>query len=474
MSIYNLDEKNKYYSLYSLIRADIISGRLSAGSRLPSKRALAADLGVSVITVQQAYEQLLAEGYVRSAERSGYFVEKLEWTPEERQSAAAVPPKKEEKPQYVVDFVRGATPAGLFPFSVWAKLMRRVLSEFSEGLLLERAPCEGDKELRGEISAYLYRSRGIHADPDCIVIGAGAEYLYGVIVQVLGRDRLYAAETPGYASVLSAYGLNGAQAVALPVTPRGVSAADLLRSGADVLHISPAHQFPTGAVMPASERSAIIEWAVAGDRYVIEDDYDSEFRLFGKPLNCLYSLCPEKVIYMNTFSKTLAPSLRIGYMVLPPALLARFRQILGFTANVVPLFEQKTLAYFLRGGYFERHLSRVKNYYKNIRKQLYSILQKLNTGCNFYDTGGGSHLLAGIKGVKDADIKSCAASLGIRVKCLSDYAVPCTANSPTENFTGENPFTATEACAVINYSGVTEEELSKLRARLAESGLLKD
>lgn len=452
MSLYEINSKNKYYTLYADIREDILRGKFKSGEKLPAKRTLAAELGVSVITVQLAYEQLLAEGYIFSRERSGYYVEKIELSPPPKDSAKGITaPKITQKSQYMLDFVKGSTPVSLFPFSVWTRLMRSVLADCGEHLL-ERVPCDGDSELKVEIAAYLYRSRGIDVDPKYIVIGAGAEHLYGVIVQLLGRDKLFAVENPGYGEISGAYLLNGANSVPVSVNSTGICLNELKASHADVLHISPAHQFPTGVITPASTRSQMIEWAREGDRYIIEDDYDSEFRLLGKPLHSLYSLCPQKVIYMNTFSKSLAPSMRMGYMVLPPDLYGRFIKLFSSSANVVPLFEQKTLSAMLKGGYFERHINRLKNHYREIRRKLVEILEKLNTYCDIYDNGGGLHLLIKIKNLSDSSLKEYARELGVRIRCLSDYAL-----APVEGI---------EGCAVVNYSGVTEEQLNCLAEKL--------
>ncbi len=446
---YDLKGKNKYYTLYCGIRDDILRGKLRTGERLPSKRVLADELGVSVVTVQLAYGQLLAEGYIRSKERSGYFVETIDshvYAPAKRAERA---PEKKNR-EYRADFVKGSTPVDMFPFSVWARLTRTVLADCGEHLL-ERVPCDGDPELKQAISAYLYRSRNIDADPRYIVIGAGAEHLYGVIVQLLGRDTVFAVENPGYGKISSAYAINGAKYVTVKVTRSGADVDGIEASGADVVHVSPSHQFPTGAVMPASSRARLISWANAGERYVIEDDYDSEFRLTGKPLQCTYGLCPDKVIYMNTFSKSLAPSLRLGYMVLPPALYGKYVKIFGTSANFVPLFEQKTLAAMLNGGYFERHIQRLKNYYKGIRRALLDKLNALGGRCEIDDTGSGLHMIARFGGLSDAEIKSLAEKAGIRVKCLSDYLI-----APAENAA------EIEGCAVINYSGVLLKELNAL------------
>ena len=451
MPLYELNCKNKYYTLYCNIREDILRGKLKSGERLPAKRVFAKELGVSVVTVQLAYDQLLAEGYIFSRERSGYFVEEVSPQAPPAQVCERgrhIPEKTEQRTEYAVDFVKGATPAKLFPFSVWAKLTRAVLADCGEHLL-ERVPCDGDAELKGEIAAYLYRSRGIDADPRYIVIGAGAEYLYGIIVQLLGRDKLYAVENPGYSTISGAYVLNGARFTPVTVKEAGICLDELKNSGADVLHISPSHQFPTGAVTPASARSRIIEWATEADRYIIEDDYDSEFRLSGRPLQSLFGLCPERVIYMNTFSKTLAPSMRMGYMVLPQEVYRKFVSLFSSSANVVPLFEQKTLAAMLKGGYFERHISRLKNYYRGIRRSIVKTLENLNTYCKIYDTESGLHLLAKFPKVpSDKAIKAAAEKRGIRLQCLSDYLL-----APVEGF---------DKFAVINYSGVTEEQLELL------------
>ena len=449
MLTYDLKGKNKYYSLYSYIRDDILAGRIKSGDKLPSKRALAENLSVSVITVQTAYEQLLAEGYIYSEERSGYFVASVN---ADFYGRREIPPERgEEVKKFKVDFVKGSTATQLFPFSVWARLMRRVLSDCGEHLL-ERVPCDGDKELKRAIASYLYRARAIDVDPRYVVIGAGAEYLYGVIVQLLGRDKTFAVENPGYGKISATYKLNGAKCAYIGVTQSGINCEEVEGSGADVLHVSPSHQFPTGAVTPASGRARLINWANAGNRYIIEDDYDSEFRLSGKPLQCMHNLCPDRVIYMNTFSKSLAPSMRMGYMVLPQPLYKKYLSIFGHSACVVPLFEQKTLAAMLDGGYFERHINRLKNYYKTVRKCVLDKAASLDVKCEVNDTGSGLHLLARFpEAPSDEYIKQRAAENGINLRCLSDYLL--------------TPYNIPERCAVINYSGVTPEQVEGINVK---------
>lgn len=450
MLTYQLDEKNKYYSLYYNIREDILHGNLKAGERLPGKRTLAEHLAVSVITVQTAYEQLLAEGYIISEERRGYFVAEVNVGA----SADSVIPVREEQPRikYDLDLTTGRAPAELFPFSVWASLMRKTLSEEGEHLL-ERVPCDGSPRLKAAIAAYLFRFRGFKVDPRYIVVGAGAEYLYGVIVQLLGRDKPYAVENPGYGRVPNTYRLNGAECTFIDVEERGVNIEEVERSNACALHISPAHQYPTGAVIPVPNRSRLIAWAQSNNAYIIEDDYDSEFRLWGKPLQTMAAMNGDRVIYLNTFSKTLAPSMRMGYMVLPPVLYANYLQLYSQTANVVPLFEQLTLATMLDGGYFERHVNRLKNYYRGIRGELISFIESLPFQKRIIETGGGLHLTLQLPDfASDREIKTKAEELGINVKCLSDYL-----------FTDTDKYANV---AVINYSSVTGEGLNKINKKL--------
>lgn len=444
MLTYDISGKNKYWSLCSHIRDDILRGRLKSGEKLPSKRSLADNLGVSTVTVQAAYEQLLAEGYIRSEERKGYFVERVnvEFYGEKNPP----PAPKEQETCVKLDLAKGSAPSALFPFSVWSKLMRRVLSDCGEHLL-ERVPCDGDYELKSAISSYLYRARGIDADPRYIVVGAGAEYLYGVIVQLLGRDKLFAVENPGYGRISACYRLNGADCVCIGVKETGICCDEVERSNADVLHVSPSHQFPTGAVTPASGRARLISWARSSGSYIIEDDYDSEFRLYGKPLQSTFSLCPERVIYMNTFSKSLAPSMRMGYMVLPPAVYEKYRALFGHGACAVPLFEQKALAAMLDGGYFERHINRLRTHYREVHRVLLERAEELD--CEITDTGSGLHFLVRFPHAPDdAYIKESAARVGIRVKCLSDYLL-----QPTEG---------AERTAVINYAGATVEQIKEI------------
>ena len=452
MLTYELNAKNKYLSLYSAIRGDILAGKLTEGQKLPSKRALASNLGVSVMTVQTAYEQLLAEGYIVSRERSGYFVSggvsgrSVEVRGIEEHASPA--------DEYAFDLVGGSSPPELFPFSVWAKLMRKVLSEEGDHLLC-RVPCRGDFSLRCAIADYLNRMRGVVVQPERIVVGAGAEYLYGIIVQLLGRDKLFAVENPGHLKIASSYVRYGARCAFIPVGNDGVDVGAVECSGADAVHISPSHQFPTGSVIPAAARLRIIAWARLSGAYIVEDDYDSEFRLSGKPLQSMLGLCPDRVIYVNTFSKSLAPSMRMGYMVLPPELVDVFLSVFSGSANVVPLFEQKTLAAMISGGYFERHIDRLKNYYRTVRSEVTQALESLPYASEVHDTGSGLHLTVTFpQASSDERIRRIAAERGVNIRCLSDYL----ADSHSE----------CTRTAAINYGGLKKGWAARIAALFDE------
>ena len=340
-----------YEQLYRRVKDDILTGRLATGEKLPSKRALAAHLEVSVITVKNAYEQLMAEGYIYGMEKKGYYVSPVQRplaAPAHRQEAA--PPAEHV---WEMDLVTNSIAAEDFPFTVWARLMRQTILEQGTGLLRPMPP-QGAPELRRAIAAYLRQFRGMTVDEEQIIIGAGTEQLYNMLVQLLGRDKRYAVEDPGYGKIARIYRSNQAEVVSVPLDGAGLSVSALDEAGADVVHISPSHHYPTGIVMPIARRQELLRWAAQGnDRFILEDDYDSEFRFVGRPIPTLFSVDEAgRVIYLNTFSKTIAPSIRISYMVLPHRLLAAFREKLGFYASTVSGFEQYTLARFMAEGYY--------------------------------------------------------------------------------------------------------------------------
>ena len=341
--------QSAYLQLYHQLRGDIVNGVYPNGKKLPSKRLLAEQTGVSVITVEHAYAILCDEGYLEPRERSGYFVS---------YSAADCFPVAE--PDSVRQLPSARDLADDFPFSVLAKTMRRVLSEYGESILV-KSPNNGCTELRKAIAAYLARCRGINVAPSQIVIGSGAEYLYGLIVQLLGRERVFALENPSYEKIRRVYLANGVTCDMLRLGGDGIRTSELARTDASVLHVTPFHSFPSGITASAGKRSEYIRWAHSRGGYIVEDDFDSEFTLSSKAEDTLFSLEPKRsVLYLNTFSKTIAPSMRLGYMVLPESLTDAFEQSVGFYSCTVPVFEQYVLAELLSNGDFERHINRVR------------------------------------------------------------------------------------------------------------------
>ena len=359
MLTYHLDPQSKtplYEQLYRAIRTDIMSGALAGGERLPSKRQLSANLRVSQITVETAYAQLLAEGYIISEPRRGYFVQRQLAVPAQAQQPAGIHPTAGAQAAVHVDdcpydFRTNIVDTGCFPFSTWARLSRSVLSEYDDRLLRATDPC-GAAELREQIARYLHDFRGINVSPDNILVGAGSEYLMHLVIQLLGRDRVYALENPGYRKLYQIFEANGAAVRPLPLDKSGLRADALAASDASVVYLTPSHHFPLGTVMPAARRLEILRWASAApERYIIEDDYDSEFRYASRPIPALGELDRAgRVVYVNTFAKSLSPGLRIGYLVLPDALMARYRERFSLYSSTVPSFDQHTLAAFMRTG----------------------------------------------------------------------------------------------------------------------------
>ncbi|MBQ1965815.1 MAG: PLP-dependent aminotransferase family protein [Clostridia bacterium] len=348
-----MKEKNSfspaYLRLYKQFRQDIISGIYSFGSKLPSKRKTAERYDVSVITVEHAYGILCDEGYLESRCRSGYYViYRLHDAPQLSESPVA---KTNSASMVIAE--------DSIPYSVLVKIYRRVLNESGESLLC-RSPNSGCLELRKALADYLYRSRSLSVTPNQIIIGSGAEFLYGLVVQLLGRTRRYGIENPSYDKILAVYRSNGASCDGLTMGDDGVLTSELQRTDATVLHVTPFNSYPSGVTATASKRQEYVRWATGRDGYIVEDDYDSEFTTLTKSEDTIFSLNPQRVIYMNTFSRTIAPSLRVGYMVLPLELLEVFQKTLGNFSCPVPVLEQYVLANLLDGGEFERHLNRVR------------------------------------------------------------------------------------------------------------------
>ena len=351
---YIIDKEKRpiYLQIYNLIRDDILNEILPFNSKLPSIRILAEELTISTITVEHAYALLCDEGYIEARERSGYFV--IFRADDGFVSAPTSNIVRRVQPSNHIETNTD------FPFSVLAKTMRKVISDAGEGML-ERSPNLGTFELREAIRTYLAQNRGILADTEQIIIGSGSEHLYTLLVELLGRERIYAIESPSYKKIEQVYKASDVRLEKLPLTLDGIDSATLKNCSADILHISPYRSYPSGVTATASKRHEYLRWAEQGKRYIIEDDFESEFSVSRKPEETLFShSLKDNVIYMNTFSKTVSPSFRIGYMVLPKALAKEYEEKLGFLSCTVPTYLQLVLAELITNGDFERHINRVR------------------------------------------------------------------------------------------------------------------
>ena len=425
-SFANLKGESMYTHLYKCIKKDILAGTLKPTEKLPSKRMLAKNLGISLITVENAYAQLLVEGYIYSEPKRGYYVAKLQQQLLPKNQPQASKPIIATKEQLTLSFAKSSVPPDTFPYNTWARLLRNTLTSADEHALISDTAAGGVLPLRKALAKHLYQFRGLSVSPEQIIIGSGTQTLYNLIVQLLGRSHVYALEDPGYPQLAAIYGANDVFCRYLPMDEQGIQAEVLESSGADILHITPSHQFPTGITMPVSRRYELLHWASKkSSRYIIEDDYDCEFRLFGKPIPPLQSIDKsEKVIYINTFSKTLAPTYRISYMVLPPHLASLFYAKLGFYSCTVSNFEQFTLAKFIEGGYFERHINRMRTYYRNKRDNLLQYLASCPASKALQVEGenSGLHFLLHLATeASDSQLRAAAATQGLQIKFLTDY-----------------------------------------------------
>ena len=401
-----------YLQICQHIRADIELGNLPPGTKLPSKRTLSADLGVSVITAETAYSQLIAEGYLYSSPKRGYFVS--DTLPS---GTAAVPQRAtlpEEEP------IRTDT---VFPFSIWARLMREEMA-YHQSRLLTRPPAEGVPALREAIAGHLKGMRDMTVDPEQIIIGAGTESLCMLLRMLLPEHSVIALEEPGHRSIANVYAYLGMQCIPVPMAGDGLDMEQLRCSHAEIAHITPSHHFPTGQVTSVEKRYALLSWAAQG-HYLIEDDYDSEFRLSGSPVPSLYSVdVTGRVIYMNTFSNSLTPTIRIAYMILPPPLLERFRIRMHGISCAVSTFEQFTLARFIQDGYFEKHIRKVRKLCLEGRSALQMRIQKepLFAGAELSGTEIGTFCVAAFPtSLPDDVLAAKVQAAGVRAAMLRDF-----------------------------------------------------
>lgn len=451
------ENKPLYLSLYEYFKEEIENNRVKSNEKLPSKREIAEEFNISISTVQNAYYQLLSEGYIYSIERSGFYVAESLNTKTTNKS----PSNKIVEPSITLKHLslyENTVNTNYFPFSTWAKLMRQVLSE-NYNTLLQKTDNAGVFELRQAISDFLYREKDIVVDPKNIIIGAGTEYLYSIIIKLLGREQTYAVETPGYPKMWNFYKSENVNLKYIEIDNKGLSTDMLAKTQTNIVHISPNHQFPSGIVMPYERRIEILNWvSQSDDRYIIEDDYDSEFRFATKPIPSLQSVDKfGKVIYINTFSKTIAPSLRISYMILPDELLDIYNNNFHFISNAVPSFEQFVLAKFISEKYFERYIKKTKKLYKNTRNEIISLIKnsKVNKAVCINEEDAGLHFALTLHTTKtDKQLKLLAREQNIDLIFMSDFM---------ENTSHKNTSTL-----IVSYTNFDKSEIIQILNVLAD------
>lgn len=448
--ILNLEErsgKSLYERIYEHIKGEIQKGNIRCGERLPSTRLLASQLDVSRSTAQLAYEQLLSEGYIESVPCRGYFVCQIEELYHlETPPAVSGKPKTETPKTCRYDF----TPSGIdlehFPYACWRKLSREVLQDDQRELFHLGDP-KGEYSLRLVICNYLYQARGVNVQPSQVIIGAGNDYLQMLLSRMLGTDRRIAMESPTYRHAYDIFRQLGYDCCTVSMDRYGMDVKELEGSGADTVYVMPSHQYPMGIVMPIKRRQELLQWAAEGEeRYIIEDDYDSEFRYIGKPIPSLQgSDIHQKVIYIGTFSKSIAPSIRISYLVLPLPLLERYEQVGRNFSCTVSRTDQRILEYFMERGYFERHLNKMRALYKSKHDALLLEVRKMKQVRRILGERSGVHILLQMTGGRsEEEFVELAQSVGVRVYPLSEYCIDDRKYDPT---------------ILLGYATMTEEEI---------------
>lgn len=449
-----------YEQLYAALADEIRSGQRAPGTALPGRRTMAAQLGVSINTVDAAYQMLVAEGLAEARPRSGFYVQKTYGMLHSRAPRPASVPKvcpapAAEGPRY--DLSTGSVDTDLFPARSWGRIQKELLYQRPE--LLQRGEMQGDEGLRIQIAQYLSAYRGVECTPEQIVVGAGIEYLLGCLAHLF-TGATAAVENPGYSRTRAVLQNSAIPCTLVDIDQGGLSAQALEASGANLCYLTPSHHFPTGVTMPAPRRAQILAWAAARPgRYILEDDYDSEFRFDTRPLPSLQGMAgPDgPVVYLTTFSKSLAPGIRIACMVLPRSLLARYRQDFAVYANTVGRFDQQTLAQFMAGGYFTRHLARMRLVYKRRMEAFATALRRELPGVTLGSVHSGLHFLLTLPGAGgEAAMVRAAAQEGVRLRGLSEYYLARRELCPPDT-------------VVAGYSALKEEDIPAVAAALARA-----
>lgn len=450
-----------YQQLYLFLANEIKAGNLKEGEKLPSKKALCSYLKISQSTIETAYEMLTAEGYVRAVPRSGFYVCALDLLPghPDKTTPSAIRQKSEQQAQYRYHFSTGAVDTGIFPYSSWAKITKEIMYQNPE--LLLRGDRQGDYCLRQALAKCLHEYRGVNCVPEQMVIGAGIEYLLDLIIQILEKDSVFALENPGYDTTYKIIENNNRKIEPIGLDDSGMLVEQLEKSAANVAYITPSHQFPMGVTMPIGRRTQLLKWAnAAPNRYLIEDDYDSEFRSRTRPIPALQSWDENgKVIYVGTFSRSIAPSIRMAYLVLPPKLLEKYQTKFSFSSSTVSRFEQHTLYKFIESGLYMRHLNRVGNLYKQRKEFLIDALTRQPFGKQMKITGdnAGLHFLLHIKnGMSEQKLIESAKSVGVKVHGLSEYDKTGQSGCP-------------KSTLVLGYAGLSNADMTEAAALLGKA-----
>lgn len=438
-----------YEQIYDYIKQEIKNGGLPFEERLPSTRMLAKHLQVSRSTVELAYEQLLSEGYIEAVPYRGYFVCRLDGLVHlaEKIPASSLP-YEEKKEKYAFDFSPSGIDLNSFPHNTWKKLSRNILMENNKEFFQLGDP-QGEKNLRMTIASYLHQARGVSCTAEQVIVGAGNDYLLMLLSNLLGNQCAVAMENPTYKKAYHVLKTMARSMTAVGMDRYGMDVDELEESGAEVAYVMPSHQYPMGTVMPIKRRMQLLDWAAKKEgRYIIEDDYDSEFRYKGKPIPALQGFDARgKVVYLGTFSRSIAPSIRISYMVLPQKLLEVYREKGKVFSSTVSRVDQMLISRFLSEGYYERHLNRMRAIYKSRHDVLLEELGSLFDICSVSGENAGVHLLLRFaNGMSEAEAVTKAKAAGVRVYGLSDYCIGHESAEPT---------------VILGYANMEEEKIRK-------------
>ena len=427
MNVHTKGKEPLYYQLYLSMVKDIQQGIYKENEKLPSKRAFSDYLGVSQNTIDAAYQMLVTEGYIRALPRSGFYVNPLEASLTVRQepvTSVSISETGDIQNEYQFHLSTNFVDVETFPYATWAKLSKEIM--YSQPDLIYPGNQKGDFCLRQAIADYLHKYRSVHCTAAQIIVGAGIEYLLMILNVLFDSDSLFAMENPGYPKVYQTITNCGRTVEAIDVTETGIDIAALGQSKADIVYVTPSHQFPTGVVMPIGKRLELLRWADEKQNlFVIEDDYDSELKFTGKPIPSLQGIdTAGKVAYIGTFSRSIAPSVRIAYLVLPPALLQRYQTLCSYYSPTVSRFEQHTLFQFMKGGHFERNINRNRNTYRKRRDAFVSALKAspIANQITIMGANAGLHFLLQVQnGMSEAELIASAKANGICLQGISPY-----------------------------------------------------